>query len=74
MSGSIGVTGAQQGVVGVTDLVDGLAGVELGVAAVARQITLKKKTVKSMSIDGTKFLTYKVFEVDKSITSFKRPK
>jgi len=40
VSGSIGVTGAQQGVVGVTDLVDGLAGVELGVAAVARQMTL----------------------------------
>ena len=46
MSGSIGVTGAQQGVVGVTDLVDGLAGVELGVAAVARQMTLKKTQFK----------------------------
>ena len=49
MSGSIGVTGAQQGGVGVTDLVDGLARVELGVATVARQITLKKP-VKLMSI------------------------
>ena len=46
MSGSIGVTGAQQGVVGVTDLIDGLAGVELGIAAVARQMTLKKNQLK----------------------------
>ena len=68
MSGSIGVTGAQQGVVRVTDLVDGLAGVELGVAAVARQMTLKKTPVKMIVIDSTKFLTYKVFEVDKSIS------
>jgi len=40
VSGSIGVTGAQQGGVRVTDLIDGLARVELGVATVARQITL----------------------------------